>query len=120
MSASEDIRQWLIANGLTTGYTLQYGRWNDKPSERLIVVFPDGGTVHGSLEERPNVRLLIMGKQNDNAVELEAHANAIIETARDNFSHGDLALIQPVNTPIGPGFTEKSQPFFQINLTTIK
>lgn len=119
-----DIKNWIDASGVMTGYEMQFDEWKDSEDKgaRTIIVYSNAGVNEGDLQSNPNFRLLIVGAENDKTRGTDSimqKALDLIEYAQTNFNQGCLAMIQPIVMPSGVGFTENRRPFTELNLTSI-
>lgn len=121
---SDDIIQYLTDSGLFTGYTFQWGRWDERdadPQGQYVVIIPSGGPSAKPWFREPRYNIFIIGGRNEGYMggnNVGEVANSLIEYIRDNITSGCHAFLEAVNEPIGPTFTEENRPVYQINVRT--
>lgn len=118
------IRDWLIDADYNVQYKIQADQWRDSGNKNseYIVLFASGGTVEGSLQQNPSIRLFIAGKEgaaSRGVGSVMETVLSIIEYTKNTVEFGGLAMIQPITMPSGTGLTGSQRPFVELNLTTI-
>lgn len=114
MSAAAAIRD-LITPLLGSGWSVQFGAWDDVDrTESVAVVRPVGGGL-AELVRRPQFTLLLVGAESISATAIEAKANQIIEAMRA--SSAGLVSLQPGEPVFIP--TSDRRPVFEIAVSAI-
>ena len=119
MTSLDNIRAWLIANGLDADYKVQPYEWADTGTltDRFIVIVPDGGLTANTEYREPYVRLLIIGRKAEaHSVSVATRANDIINTLRNSYHQDESFLIEAVNDIAVTARTSDGRPYCQINL----
>lgn len=124
IDAVEIIKDWLVAGGFNANYRIQADEWRDdgNKNDQFIVLYANGGTIEGSLQQNPGIRMFITGKiegKSRGSLSIMETAIAIIDYAKATPTFDCLALIQPISLPSGTGKTENRRPFLELNFTTI-
>lgn len=121
MTHIDNLRAWLMANGLDADYKVQQNEWADTGSttDRFIAIIPDGGLDANPEFRQPYARLLIIGRKAEahaapNGV--SSRANGIINTLRNSYHQDESFLIQAVNDISVTARTSDGRPYCQINL----
>lgn len=127
MKHIEDIKDWIFANGLSSGYRVQPYEWRDEPvtgqtstiNDRFIIIQPDGGQPVNGEFRSPFARILIIGRKPEEfqvANGVVDRANGIIKAMQDSYSQGNNFLMVPVSDISITARTEDGRPYCQINL----
>lgn len=120
----EELYAW-IEKQIPVGWVGLKHRWLELDGEhrtRYWVLYNNSGLVDGSTQIEPVMRLILMGRQLDRDINgLTQLASDIIEQAacEDDFTTGELALIDPLQWVSPVGFTEENRPFVELTFRTI-
>ena len=112
-TAADAIRDFLAP--ILPGWRLQFGRWVDgNKADQFCVIKPVGGPPAG-LVRRPQFIVSLIGAENQQAGEVHASADAVIEAMRT--SAGALVFIQPAEPVFIP--TMDGRAVFELAVSAI-
>lgn len=113
MSASDELRIFL--SPLLPQWRIQFGRWTDDSKEsRYAVIRPVGG-LPADLVREPQFSLMLIGKDGDEAQDVQEFADAIVEAMRA--SSGTLVFLQPAEPVYQP--TDDGRHVFELAISAI-
>lgn len=114
-AAADSLRNFLAELLPSPEWRIQFGRWRDgNKADKFCVIKPAGG-LPAELVRRPQFTVSLIGAENQEAGDISAAADLIVEAMRE--TSGELVFLQPGEPAYSA--TSDGRPVFEVAVSAI-